>query len=211
MLSLGPSLARDGPLKFTRRPRLLDAPRNAFWIGSGTASSNAISRLVRVDYPSFLSQTELAQTGATIEAADDAALYGHSNYNVVRYDRATKMLANLNDEVGSARVIAVDDTYVYYLSGTISLKRTPKAGHTSAAPEVVPGPNQPYRIAADGARVVYWTSGDTHFSSTPLAGGTPSDVSLGAFQIRGLTWDATRWFVMTGPLDGPYKLLRIPR
>lgn len=186
----------------------LDVPRNTFWVGSGTAETNLVTRIVRVDYPSFATHTEIDNLNAYIEAADDGALYGYSNYHIVRYDRATKAMINLNDDGASSNVIAVDDTYVYYMSGA-NLKRTPKGSHTTAMPEVVPGPNQPWRIAADGNRVVYWTLGDTHFYSTPLAGGTPTDVSLGTFQIRGLTWDATRYFVMTGPLDGPYKLLRL--
>ena len=188
----------------------LDAPRNTFWVGSGTASTNAVTRILRVDYPSFAVRTEIAQADAYFTAADDAALYGYSKYHVIRYDRTTRAIVDLNDEVASSRVLAVDGTHAYYMSGA-NLKRTPKTTHTAGEGEIVPGPNQPWRIGVDGDRVVYWTLGDTHFYSMALAGGAPADVSLGTFEIRGLTWDATRWFVMTGPLDGPYKLLRIPK
>jgi hypothetical protein len=169
-----------------------------------------VTHVVGLDYPSFAAPTELTQNDAYIQAADDVALYGYSNNHVVRFDRATKQMLDLNDEVGSSRVIAVDSWYAYYMFGA-NLKRTPKNAHTAGAGEIVPGPNQPYRIALDGDRVVYWVHGDTHFTTMPLAGGTPTEISLGAFAIHGLTWDKTRWFVMTGNLDGPYKLLRLAK
>jgi hypothetical protein len=79
----------------------------------------------------------------------------------------------------------------------------------------VPGPQGAWRIYADGSDAVYWNLEKPDLYKVPFAGGPVTVISTGPLIVRGLTWDASRYYFMesAGPNAwlGPFKIWSIPK
>jgi hypothetical protein len=194
----------------------LDPIGNAFW---ENIYEHDVRRLVRVDLSNFRVRDESNPNGLVTGAADATSLYGYDNpaagsgsYRLLRYDRATKATTVMATYVVVPHVLSVDATSLYFESNG-DLFNVPKDTTVEVEPTPIPGPDGEWQIEADGTDAVYYKYDDTAFHRMPLAGGAVQTFSTGTFVVRGITWDATRYFVMLSEPNNTtqFRLVRIPK
>jgi hypothetical protein len=194
----------------------LDPIGNAFW---ENIYEHDVHRLVRVDLSNFRVRDESNPNALVTGAADTSSLYGYDNpgggsgsYRLLRYDRATKATTVMATYVVVPHILSVDATSLYFESNG-DLFEVPKDTTVEVEPTAIPGPDGEWVIEADGPDAVFYKYDDTVFHRMPLAGGAVQTFSTGAFAVRGVTWDTTRYFVMLSEPNSTtqFRLVRIPK
>ncbi len=203
-------------LNATAYPFFLDTFASVFWVN---VYEHDMRRLVRIDMSRFRATDESNPNGLYVRAVDASFLYGTDNpalgsgsYRVLRYDRATKQTTILATRIVGPDMMHVDATSLYFASNG-ELYKIPKDTAVEVTPTQIPGPLDAWKIAVDGTDVVYFKYGASEFHRMPLAGGAATTFSVGAFLMRGLTFDQERYFVMLSPPDSTsrHDLVRIPK
>jgi len=194
----------------------IDPVGSAFW---EDIYEHDVHRLVRVDLSNFRVRDESNPNAIIVEAADASSLYGYDNpalgsssYRLLRYDRTSKTNTVLSTYVAVPHVLSVDSTSLYFESDG-GLYKVPKDATVETTPTRIPGPDGEWKILLDGSDVVYFKYEDSFFYRMPLAGGVVKTFSTGAFMVRGVTWDSTRYFVMLSEPNNTidFRLVRIPK
>ena len=194
----------------------LDTIGNAFW---ENVYEHDVYRLVRVDLSTFRERDESNPNALRVGAADASYLYGHDNpaggsgsYRLLRYDRVTQATTVLATYVVVPNELHVDDTFLYFESNG-GLYKVPKDTTVEVEPTRIPGPDGEWRLLVDGTDVVYFKYEETAFHRMPITGGSVETFSTGAFAVRGVTWDASRYFVMLSEPNETFgfRLVRIPK
>ena len=193
----------------------LRSPSTFFVDGSANAVFARTANLQRVDLATLQATSIPNLSFFEGSYADATSIFGSENSNggsatnsIVLLERtayARTVLAssvqNPNGLTLPPQVLFADASNVNFFSKA-GLYRVARAGGTAVR---LVGPENAWDMRLDGGDVVWYEFDRPNLYRMPVTGGPVTTITTGAYRVRGLTFDSTRYYIMETPQKVSYE------